>query len=140
MFIKHSQEKKLVRSCTNSINCFLSFFLSFTQCNIALGFHIFCLILLYRLFHYQQYKKVFLYYFCGIVYFMVDAKMWEFMAYAAGTGGSCLIIGSAAGVAAMGMENIDFVWYLKRIAWLALIGYIGGALVYQAIYPIFAVH
>lgn len=78
--------------------------------------------------------------FQNVQYFMVDAKMWEFMAYAAGTGGSCLIIGSAAGVAAMGMENIDFVWYLKRIAWLALIGYIGGALVYQAIYPIFAVH
>ncbi len=52
---------------------------------------------------------------------------WSFLAYCAGTGGSCLIIGSAAGVAAMGMEKIDFLWYLKNIAWLALIGYLGGA-------------
>ena len=46
-----------------------------------------------------------------------------------------LIIGSAAGVAAMGMERIDFVWYLKNIAWLALIGFIAGALVFLALYP-----
>jgi Na+/H+ antiporter NhaD/arsenite permease-like protein len=52
---------------------------------------------------------------------------WEFMAYCAGTGGSCLIIGSAAGVAAMGLEKIEFFWYLKKIAWLALIGYLAGA-------------
>ncbi|MEZ4804481.1 MAG: sodium:proton antiporter NhaD [Bacteroidia bacterium] len=70
----------------------------------------------------------------------VDAKLWEFIAYAAGTGGSCLIIGSAAGVAVMGMEKIDFIWYLKKISWLALVGYIAGALVYLAIYPFFSVH
>lgn len=52
---------------------------------------------------------------------------WSFLAYCAGTGGSCLIIGSAAGVAAMGMEKIDFLWYLKNIAWLALFGYLAGA-------------
>lgn len=73
------------------------------------------------------------------VYHM-DAKMWEFIAYAAGTGGSCLIIGSAAGVAVMGMEKIDFIWYLKKISWLALIGYIAGALTYILVQPVFAVH
>jgi Na+/H+ antiporter NhaD/arsenite permease-like protein len=52
---------------------------------------------------------------------------WSFLAYCAGTGGSCLIIGSAAGVAAMGMEKIDFIWYFKKIAWLALLGYLAGA-------------
>lgn len=72
--------------------------------------------------------------------FPIDSKLWEFIAYSAGTGGSCLIIGSAAGVAVMGMEKIDFIWYLKKISWLALIGYIAGALTYMAIYPIFAVH
>lgn len=72
--------------------------------------------------------------------FPIDSKIWEFIAYAAGTGGSCLIIGSAAGVAVMGMEKIDFIWYLKKISWLALIGYIAGALVYMAIYPVFAVY
>lgn len=72
--------------------------------------------------------------------FPLDSKIWEFIAYAAGTGGSCLIIGSAAGVAVMGMEKIDFIWYLKKITWLALIGYIAGALAYMAVYPIFAVH
>jgi Na+/H+ antiporter NhaD/arsenite permease-like protein len=57
----------------------------------------------------------------------VDSGMWHFIAYAAGTGGSMLIIGSAAGVVAMGMERISFFWYLKNIAWLALIGYLAGA-------------
>ncbi len=52
---------------------------------------------------------------------------WEFLAYCAGTGGSCLIIGSAAGVAAMGLEKIEFFWYMKKIGWLALIGYLAGA-------------
>ena len=56
-----------------------------------------------------------------------DHYFWVFIAYCAGTGGSCLIIGSAAGVAAMGMEKIDFIWYLKRITWLALLGYFAGA-------------
>jgi NhaD family Na+/H+ antiporter len=59
-----------------------------------------------------------------------DHYFWEFLAYCSGTGGSVLIIGSAAGVAAMGMEKIDFFWYLKRISWLALIGYFAGAIVY----------
>lgn len=59
-----------------------------------------------------------------------DNYFWEFLAYSAGTGGSALIIGSAAGVAAMGMENINFIWYLKRITWLALIGFFAGAGVY----------
>lgn len=70
----------------------------------------------------------------------MDSKLWEFIAYAAGTGGSCLIIGSAAGVAVMGMEKIDFIWYLKKISWLALIGYLAGAAVYIMIQPFFAVH
>jgi Na+/H+ antiporter NhaD/arsenite permease-like protein len=60
----------------------------------------------------------------------VDHFLWEFIAYCAGTGGSCLIIGSAAGVAAMGIEKIDFIWYLKKISWIALMGYLAGAAVY----------
>ena len=56
----------------------------------------------------------------------MDAKMWHFIAFSAGTGGSMLIIGSAAGVAAMGMEKINFIWYLKNIAWLAAIGFLTG--------------
>jgi NhaD family Na+/H+ antiporter len=59
-----------------------------------------------------------------------DHYFWEFLAYATGTGGSALIIGSAAGVAAMGIEKIDFMWYLKKISWLALMGYFSGALIY----------
>ena len=59
-----------------------------------------------------------------------DHKIWEFIAYCAGTGGSILIIGSAAGVAAMGMEKIDFIWYLKKMSFIALIGYVAGALMY----------
>jgi Na+/H+ antiporter NhaD/arsenite permease-like protein len=55
---------------------------------------------------------------------------WEFLAYCAGTGGSCLIIGSAAGVAAMGLEKIEFFWYMKKIGWLALVGYLAGAAVF----------
>jgi len=62
--------------------------------------------------------------------FIQDGIFWEFLAYTAGTGGSILIIGSAAGVAAMGLEKIDFIWYLKRISWLALLGYFAGALAY----------
>ncbi len=61
-----------------------------------------------------------------------DHYFWEFIAYCAGTGGSCLIIGSAAGVAAMGMEKINFFWYVKKIAGLALLGYFAGALIYMA--------
>ncbi len=62
--------------------------------------------------------------------FMIDGKFWQFLAYCAGTGGSILIIGSAAGVAAMGLEKIDFIWYLKKISLLALAGYLAGAGVY----------
>ena len=61
--------------------------------------------------------------------FPMDHSMWAMIAYTAGTGGSCLIIGSAAGVALMGMEKINFFWYLKNIAWLALAGYLAGAAV-----------
>ena len=64
--------------------------------------------------------------------FAVNHPFWEFLAYCAGTGGSLLIIGSAAGVAVMGMEKIDFIWYLKKITLLALAGYIAGALVFIA--------
>ncbi len=56
----------------------------------------------------------------------MDAPEWHLIAYAAGTGGSMLIIGSAAGVVAMGMEKISFFWYLQKVAWLALIGYLAG--------------
>jgi len=66
-----------------------------------------------------------------------DSFLWEFMAYCAGTGGSILVIGSAAGVAAMGLERIDFVWYLRKISLLALVGYVAGALVYIAQYRLF---
>lgn len=59
-----------------------------------------------------------------------DHYFWELLAYTAGTGGSVLIIGSAAGVAVMGMEKINFFWYLKNISWIALIGFITGALVF----------
>jgi NhaD family Na+/H+ antiporter len=62
--------------------------------------------------------------------FPTDHYFWEFLAYCTGTGGSILIIGSAAGVAAMGLEKIDFIWYLKRIGWLALLGYISGSIIY----------
>lgn len=62
--------------------------------------------------------------------FPLDHHMWALIAYTAGTGGSCLIIGSAAGVALMGMERITFFWYLKNISWLALLGYLGGFVAY----------
>lgn len=62
--------------------------------------------------------------------FAVNHPFWEFLAYCAGTGGSMLIIGSAAGVAVMGMEKIDFIWYLKKITPLALAGYLAGAVVF----------
>ena len=59
--------------------------------------------------------------------FPLDDVLWHFIAYSAGTGGSLLIIGSAAGVAAMGMEKIEFMWYLRNIAPLALFGFLAGA-------------
>jgi Na+/H+ antiporter NhaD/arsenite permease-like protein len=67
----------------------------------------------------------------------LDNQLWHFIAYSAGTGGSMLIIGSAAGVVAMGMEKIDFFWYLKKIAWLALVGFLAGALAFMATRAIF---
>jgi Na+/H+ antiporter NhaD/arsenite permease-like protein len=63
-----------------------------------------------------------------------DHMLWAYLAYCAGTGGSLLIIGSAAGIAAMGMEQVNFVWYLKRISALAFMGYIGGAVIYLIFY------
>ncbi|HKJ41499.1 MAG TPA: sodium:proton antiporter NhaD [Sunxiuqinia sp.] len=66
--------------------------------------------------------------------FVQDGVFWEFLAYTAGTGGSILIIGSAAGVAAMGLEKIDFIWYLKRISLLAFVGYLAGAAAYYFLY------
>lgn len=60
----------------------------------------------------------------------LDSEFWHFLAYASGTGGSCLIIGSAAGVAVMGLEKFSFGWYLKHVAWLALLGYTAGALLF----------
>jgi len=62
----------------------------------------------------------------GMFSIPLDEPAWHFIAYSAGTGGSMLIIGSAAGVVAMGMEKIDFFWYLKKIGWLALIGFLAG--------------
>jgi Na+/H+ antiporter NhaD/arsenite permease-like protein len=66
----------------------------------------------------------------------MDHMIWEYLAYCAGTGGSILIIGSAAGVAVMGMEKIDFIWYLKRISFLAMLGYFGGAAAYLILQPV----
>ncbi len=66
-----------------------------------------------------------------------DHYFWEFLAYCTGTGGSALIIGSAAGVAAMGMEKITFFWYLKKISLLALLGYFAGAITYMLQHEIF---
>ena len=68
----------------------------------------------------------------GMFQLPTDHHIWHFIAYSAGTGGSMLIIGSAAGVVAMGMERIDFMWYLKKIAWLAMIGFLAGCGVYMA--------
>jgi Na+/H+ antiporter NhaD/arsenite permease-like protein len=65
-----------------------------------------------------------------IAQYPADSFLWEFIAYCAGTGGSILIIGSAAGVAAMGLEKIRFGWYVKKISWLALLGYFAGIAAY----------
>jgi Na+/H+ antiporter NhaD/arsenite permease-like protein len=69
-----------------------------------------------------------------VAQFPLDHAMWEYLAFCAGTGGSILIIGSAAGVAVMGMERIDFVWYAKRIGFLALLGYFAGAATYLLVH------
>ena len=65
-----------------------------------------------------------------MLHFVQDGAFWELLAYCAGTGGSILIIGSAAGVAAMGLEKIDFIWYMKKISLLAMVGYFGGIFIY----------
>lgn len=72
----------------------------------------------------------------SLAQYPTDSFLWEFLAYCAGTGGSILIIGSAAGVAAMGLEKIDFVWYVKKISGLALLGYFAGAVFYIAEYTL----
>ena len=72
----------------------------------------------------------------GMYDFPMDHYFWEMLAYCAGTGGSILIIGSAAGVAAMGIEKIDFIWYFKHITWIAFIGYLAGALCYIGQYMV----
>ncbi len=72
----------------------------------------------------------------SLTQYPADSFLWEFLAYCAGTGGSILIIGSAAGVAAMGLEKIDFVWYVKKISALALLGYFAGAVFYIAQYTL----
>jgi Na+/H+ antiporter NhaD/arsenite permease-like protein len=69
----------------------------------------------------------------GMFSIPIDDPVWHFIAYSAGTGGSMLIIGSAAGVVAMGMEKIDFFWYFKKIAWLAFLGFIAGAAAFAAL-------
>jgi len=69
-------------------------------------------------------------------HFVIDGHFWQLLAYTAGTGGSILIIGSAAGVAAMGMEKIDFIWYMKRISLLALAGYIAGNIVFYVMFAL----
>ncbi|MFZ0565601.1 MAG: sodium:proton antiporter NhaD [Chlamydiales bacterium] len=67
--------------------------------------------------------------------FPIDSQLWQMIAYAAGTGGSILIIGSAAGVAFMGIEKVDFIWYLKKISWIAMAGYFAGVIVYLLTQP-----
>ena len=67
----------------------------------------------------------------------IDDELWHFIAFSAGTGGSMLIIGSAAGVVAMGMEKIDFFWYLKKISWLALIGFLVGSFAFMFMRTLF---
>ena len=66
----------------------------------------------------------------GMFHEPIDSPLWHFVAFSAGTGGSMLIIGSAAGVVAMGMEKIDFFWYFKKIAWLAAVGFIVGSIAF----------
>ena len=68
--------------------------------------------------------------------FPSESKIWEFMAYCADIGGSILIIGSAAGVAVLGMEKIDFLWYLRRISFVALLGYFAGVTAYLLIFAL----
>jgi Na+/H+ antiporter NhaD/arsenite permease-like protein len=74
----------------------------------------------------------------SLTQYPADHQFWQFMAYSTGTGGSALIIGSAAGVAAMGIEKIEFFWYVKKISFWALLGYFAGALVFILQMKIFA--
>lgn len=69
--------------------------------------------------------------------FPTDHKIWEMIAFCTGTGGSILIIGSAAGVVVMGMEKIDFIWYLKKISVTALLGYFAGVMTYLLMFYLF---
>ena len=62
--------------------------------------------------------------------FAVDGIFWQLLAYCAGVGGSMLIVGSAAGVVVMGLEKISFGWYMKKISWIVLVGYLSGILIY----------
>ena len=73
----------------------------------------------------------------SLTQYPTDNYFWHFLAYATGTGGSALIIGSAAGVAAMGLVKIDFIWYLKKITIWALVGYVAGAFAFIALHAIF---
>ena len=75
----------------------------------------------------------------GMEQYPADHSFWLFLAYCAGTGGSLLIIGSAAGVAAMGIEKIEFFWYLRKIGWLALVGYLAGIAVFLLQQQLFGV-
>ena len=61
----------------------------------------------------------------------IDDHLWHFVAFSAGTGGSMLIIGFAAGVVAMGMEKINFMWYFKKISWLAAVGFVAGSIAFM---------
>ncbi len=69
----------------------------------------------------------------GMFHEPLDHPLWHFVAFSAGTGGSMLIIGSAAGVVAMGMEKIDFFWYFKKVSWLAAIGFVVGSVVFMGL-------
>ena len=62
--------------------------------------------------------------------FAMDGIFWQLLAYCAGVGGSMLIVGSAAGVVVMGLEKITFGWYMKKISWIVVVGYLSGMLVY----------
>ena len=70
----------------------------------------------------------------SLAQYPADSFLWEFLAYCAGTGGSILVIGSAAGVAAMGLEKIDFFWYVRKVSGWALLGYLAGAASYISLY------
>jgi Na+/H+ antiporter NhaD/arsenite permease-like protein len=68
----------------------------------------------------------------------VDSSLWQLIAFCAGTGGSIFVVGSAAGVALMGLEKVDFIWYAKKISFSALVGYLGGIGVYTLQEQIFS--